>query len=95
MENFSLGTQRWGTGEWIEKSAKFKINDINYREFVYLKKGNFDVIDCRVCRTRWKFANRVGVVLCSGEMELRKFKFCQKEVKLNLNRVKNNLSGLK
>lgn len=23
-----------GTGEWIEKSAKFKINDINYREFV-------------------------------------------------------------
>lgn len=43
-----MGNQQWGTGEWIEKSAKFKINDINYREVIYSEKGNFDVIDCRV-----------------------------------------------
>lgn len=60
-----------GTGEWIEKSAKFKINDINYREFVEKRETSMLSI---VCCTRWKFAK--GVYVSVAQWLFREIDFC-------------------
>lgn len=79
-----------GTGEWIEKSAKFKINDINYREFVEKRETlMLSIAECVVpggnSRKEFMFQLQNGFSLKSTFYGV---KFWINEVKLFRNKFK-------